>query len=45
MERKELLDKNAGIFKEQGIALQQYAARHCKAIGVRQHNAQRSLFA
>jgi len=34
MERKDLLDKNAGIFKEQGIALQKYAAPHVKSLVV-----------
>jgi len=34
MERKDLLDKNAGIFKEQGIALQKYASPHVKSLVV-----------
>jgi len=30
MERKDLLAKNAAIFREQGKALNDYAARHVK---------------
>lgn len=34
MERKELLEKNAGIFKEQGAAIDQYASRNVKVLVV-----------
>jgi len=34
MERKELLEKNAGIFKEQGVAIDKYASRNVKVLVV-----------
>jgi malate dehydrogenase len=34
MERKDLLEKNAGIFKEQGSALDQYASKNVKVVVV-----------
>jgi len=34
MERKELLEKNAGIFKEQGAALDKYASKNVKVVVV-----------
>jgi len=34
MERKDLLEKNAGIFREQGAALDQYACKNVKVLVV-----------
>lgn len=32
MERKDLLGQNAGIFREQGLAINEYADKNCKVI-------------